>query len=101
MGDARQRMLRLSLIAAGVILAAPVQAIGPGTTSRNDFETEAEAARHCRGRPVVWVTPANHVYYLKGDPQYGSGRPGAYMCEDEASGDRNRPARSKIQAPRQ
>ena len=99
MDDARGRMLRLTLIAAGVVLSGSVQAIGPGTTSRNDFDTEAEAARHCAGRPVVWVVPANHVYYLIGDPAYGSGGQGAYMCEDEASGDRNRPAKT-IQAPR-
>jgi len=93
-------MFRLLLAAAGLVLSAPVHAIGPGTTSRNDFQTEAEAARHCSGRPVVWVVPASHVYYFKSDPGYGSGQDGAYMCEDEASGDRNRPARDKRRAPR-
>ncbi len=100
MGDARGPILRLLVIAAGVILGGSVQAIGPGTTSRNDFQTEAEAVRHCPGRQVVWVVPASHVYYFKNDPGYGNGENGAYMCEDEASGDRNQPASRKIQPPR-
>jgi hypothetical protein len=100
MHEALPGVLRLLLIAAGLALVAPVQAIEPGITSRNDFDSEVEAARHCSGRPVVWVVPASHVYYFKSDPGYGSGRDGAYMCEDEASGDRNRPARDKRRAPR-
>jgi hypothetical protein len=43
---------------------------------------------------VVWVLPASRVYYRKNHPEYGLGERGAYMCEDEASGDRNRPAKN-------
>ena len=99
MADARREVLVRLLIAGGITLSGPAQAIGPGTTSRNDFGTEAEAARHCAGRPVVWVVPANHVYYFQGDPEYGHGQHGAFMCEDEASGDRNRPAGGKLEVP--
>jgi hypothetical protein len=92
--------IALLLSATGLGLAGPAHALGPGTTSRNDFQSEAEAGRHCSGRPVVWVVPANHVYYFKGDPEYGRPGTGAYMCEDEASGDLNRPARNELRTPR-
>jgi hypothetical protein len=87
-----QRVLSL-LLGAGFTFHGPAEALGLGTTARNDFPTEADAARHCQGRPVVWVIPASRVYHRKGDPEYGSGGHGVYMCEDEARGDRNRPAR--------
>jgi hypothetical protein len=93
MREAPPHMLRSVLIVTGLAMCAPVQAMGPGTTSRNDFQTEPEAVHHCAGRPLVWVLPANHRYYHKSDPEYGRGAQGAYMCEDEASGDHNEPAR--------
>ena len=83
--------------AVGVALGFSAHARGPGTTSRNDFDTEEAAMRHCSGRPVVWVILTNKVYYLKGDPEYGGRQQGAYMCEDEAMGDRNRLAPTKPQ----
>jgi hypothetical protein len=61
------------------------------TTARNDFRSEAEANRHCGGRPVVWVIARDQVYFTKADPEYGTKGEGAYMCEDEARADRNRP----------
>jgi hypothetical protein len=75
--------------------AASAQSVTPpprGVTSRNDFQTEAEAVSHCAGRPIVWVIASKRVYFVKGDAGYGTGSEGAYMCEDEARGDRNRPA---------
>ena len=92
MRETPRQVLQSLLVAAGLAYGGAALAIGPGTTSRNDFQTEAEAARHCAGRSVVWVIPASRLYYRKGDPEYGRGGNGAYMCEDEASGDRNRPA---------
>jgi hypothetical protein len=71
-----------------------------GITARNDFRTEAEANRHCRGKPVVWVVARDHAYFTKGDPEYGTKGEGAYMCEDEARGDRNRPGRTAPEAPK-
>jgi hypothetical protein len=61
-----------------------------GTTARNDFQTEAEAQRHCGPRPVVWVIARDRRYLVKGDHGYGVEKNGAYMCEDEANGDLNR-----------
>jgi hypothetical protein len=62
-------------------------------TSRNDFRTEAEARQHCGERQVVWVIPRDHIFSFKGDPSYGAGSNGSYMCLDEAAGDGNHPAR--------
>jgi hypothetical protein len=93
------QVISLLLSATGLTLGGPAHTLGPGTTSRNDFQTEAEAARHCQGRRVVWVIPAGRVYYKKGDPEYGRGEQGAYMCEDEARGDLNRPARNGVRTP--
>jgi hypothetical protein len=75
--------------------AGSAQSVTPpprGVTSRNDFQTEAEALRHCAGRRVVWVIASKRIYFVQGDPEYGAGSEGAYMCEDEARGDHNRPA---------
>jgi hypothetical protein len=72
--------------------AQPIPPRATGVTSRNDFRSEAEAKRHCGGRPVVWVVASERVYFVKGDPEYGRKGPGAYMCEDEARGDGNRGA---------
>src|SRR5947209_12860746 len=33
----------------------PIKKHRNGITSRNDFQAEAEAARHCNGRSVVWA----------------------------------------------
>jgi hypothetical protein len=70
-----------------------------GVTRRNDFPAEAEAIRHCRGKPVVWVIARDRVYFTKSDPEYGTTGEGAFMCEDEARGDRNRAARREGKAP--
>ena len=70
----------------------PIQKHRAGITSRNDFQTEAEAARHCDGRSVVWVIARNRTYFSKQDPGYGTKGRGAYMCEDEAKGDGNHSA---------
>lgn len=63
-----------------------------GITSRNDFEIEAEAERHCNGRSVVWVIARNRTYFSRQNPRYGTKAGGAYMCEDEAKGDGNHSA---------
>jgi hypothetical protein len=70
----------------------PIQKHRAGITSRNDFQTEAEAARHCDGRSVVWVITRERMYFAKQDPEYGTKGKGAYMCEDEAKGDGNHSA---------
>jgi hypothetical protein len=93
---ARTCYLLVSMTAES-LLCVPASAQGvvpgrPGTTSRNDFPIQAEAIRHCVGRRLVWVVAAEHAYYVKGAPGYGTKQGGAYMCEDEAKGDGNRPA---------
>jgi hypothetical protein len=85
----------LGALSATSLEAASAQSVAPpprGVTSRNNFQTEAEAVSHCAGRPIVWVIASKRVYFVKGDAGYGTGSGGAYMCEDEARGDRNRPA---------
>jgi hypothetical protein len=67
----------------------PIQKHRTGITSRNDFETEAEAARHCKGRSVVWVIARDRTFFSKQEPGYGRRGRGAYMCEDEAKADGN------------
>ncbi|MEA2834719.1 MAG: hypothetical protein QOG66_2921 [Methylobacteriaceae bacterium] len=79
--------------------AASVTPRMSGITARNDFRTEAEANSHCRGTAVVWVIAREHVYFTKADPEYGTKGEGAYMCENDARGDRNRAARNGAEAP--
>jgi hypothetical protein len=90
------RAFTATLLASQAASAQSVTPHAAGMTSRNDFPTEAEAKRHCGGRPVVWVVASRRVYFVKGDPKYGAEGGGAYMCEDEARGDRNRLARKGI-----
>jgi hypothetical protein len=89
----------LSALFAAAALGSGAPFAQPGVTSRNDFETEAEAARHCHGRPVVWVVPRDRSYFVKGDRGYGAVAGGAYMCENEAKGDQNRRASSPPRLP--
>ncbi|MEA2840508.1 MAG: hypothetical protein QOF41_1838 [Methylobacteriaceae bacterium] len=93
-----RRYLHSALFSAAVLFCGHVYA-GQGVTSRNDFRTEAEAARHCRGRPVVWVVPRDRSYFVKGDREYGTAAGGAYMCEDDAKGDQNRRASGTPRPP--
>jgi hypothetical protein len=85
-------MAATAVLASQTAFAQPITPPLSGITSRNDFQTQVEAKRHCGGRRVVWVIASERVYYVKGDAQYGRKAPGAYMCEDEAKGDGNRRA---------
>jgi hypothetical protein len=95
----RRSMGSLSRAFAAIALAsqaAAAQSVAPhaaGITSRNDFPTEAEAKRHCGSKAVVWVVPSKHVYFRPGNSRYGVEDGGAFMCENDARGDRNRLAR--------
>jgi hypothetical protein len=71
--------------------AQPAPPRATGVTSRNDFQSEAEAGSHCGGRPIVWVIASERVYFVKGEPRYGV-KQGANTCEDEARGGGNRRA---------
>lgn len=54
-----------------------------GLGASHRFQTAAEAANHCPGDTVVWLSGPNLIYYLPGTAKYGTGT-GMYACKAEA-----------------
>ena len=80
--------------ALGLHATAPAQYHNPSTTneqqgattglgSSHRFPTAADAASHCPGDTIVWLSGAKLVYLLPGAAKYGEGS-GAYACRMEA-----------------
>jgi hypothetical protein len=54
-------------------------------TAADKFKTEAEAAAHCPGDTVVWVSEGKtKVYHLSSSKLYGKTKHGAYACKAAA-----------------
>jgi hypothetical protein len=89
--------LTLGLLVAatlGMQTTAPAQSMSPsarseqqgattGLGSSHRFRTAAEAANHCPGDTIVWLSGPKLVYYLPGAAKYGRGV-GQYACQMEA-----------------
>jgi hypothetical protein len=54
-----------------------------GLGSSHRFRTADDAANHCPGDTVVWLTGSKLIYLLPGAAKYGEGS-GAYACRLEA-----------------
>src|ERR1700756_4981724 len=79
--------LTLALLAAaplGVQTAAAAQPVSPSARSEEEgattglgsshrFRTAAEAANHCPGDTIVWLSGPKLIYYLPGAAKYGRG----------------------------
>ena len=48
------------------------------------YSSEGFARKQCLHDTVVWLSEATHVYYFRGDTQYGMTGDSAYACEHDA-----------------
>lgn len=70
--------------------AALAQQASPAPAPRLTlYKTVSSAA--CTGDTTVWLDPAAHVYYVKGDKLYGKTGRGGYNCRKQADAAGYRP----------
>ena len=66
-----------------------------GAAAANEFTTEAQAKAKCSTGTVVWVNLKSKIYHFAGNPDYGTTKQGAYMCEADATAAGNRAAKNE------
>ena len=69
------------LVAA--ILASAAYAQEPKPPPKLTLYKTANAAA-CAGDTTVWLDPAAHVYYVRGDKSFGKTKTGGYNCRRQA-----------------
>ena len=70
-------------------------ASGGAAGGANQFSSEAQAKAKCPGGAVVWVNLKSKVYHFAGNPDYGTTKQGAYMCEADATAAGDRAAKNE------
>jgi hypothetical protein len=81
------RRIFIALLACTCLFSTAVFAL-------EQFNTEAEAAKHCPQDTVVWLNLATMIWHYKGQRWYGNTKHGAYVCEKEASAEGARATRN-------
>jgi hypothetical protein len=71
------------------------KAASTGAAGANEFTTEAQAKAKCSTGTVVWVNHKSKIYHFAGNPDYGTTKQGAYMCEADATAAGNRAAKNE------
>ncbi len=79
------RRTLIALLAAACTCFYSVEAF-----ALQQFNTEAEAAKHCPQDTVVWLNLPTMIWHYKGQRWYGNTKHGAYVCEKEASAEGGR-----------
>jgi hypothetical protein len=74
------RRIMIALVACTCLYSVTALAL-------EQFNTEAEAARHCPRDTVVWLNLPTMIWHYKGQRWYGNTKHGAYVCEKEAAAD--------------
>ena len=90
--------------AASLITLAAIAVLAPGGSGGEAapapkgevplFPSEHEAEQNCPADLVVWVDPAKHIFYYRGQRWYGSTPTGGYACRKEAEKHGFRPNRT-------
>lgn len=77
-------------------------ASAPATSGRdvsnsgvNQYGSEAQARGRCPSGTVVWANLNSKIYHFAGHKDYGHTKSGAYMCEQDASGQGMRAAKNE------
>lgn len=68
---------------------SPLQSFG-----LDQFSTEQAAQNHCPSDIVVWVNLPTGIFHYKGQRWYGTTKKGAYVCQQEAIKEGDRPSRN-------
>ena len=64
-------------------------------TGANQYQTEAQARFRCGTGTVVWANTDSKIYHFSGNKAYGKTKTGAYMCEQDATGQGMRAAKNE------
>ena len=64
-------------------------------TGANQYQTEAQAKFRCGAGTVVWANLDSKIYHFTGYKEYGKTKAGAYMCEQDATGQGMRAAKNE------
>jgi hypothetical protein len=80
--------------------SAPAATTGSRTatatpTGANQYATEGQARFRCGAGTVVWANTGSKIYHFTGYKEYGKTKAGAYMCEQDATGQGMRAAKNE------
>jgi hypothetical protein len=64
-------------------------------TGANQYQTEAQARFRCGTGTVVWANTDSKIYHFTGYKEYGKTKAGAYMCEQDATSQGMRAAKTE------
>jgi hypothetical protein len=64
-------------------------------TGANQYSSEGQARFRCATGTVVWANLDSKIYHFTGYKEYGKTKAGAYMCEQDASGQGMRAAKNE------
>jgi outer membrane biosynthesis protein TonB len=65
------------------------------TLGANQYSTEVQAKLRCGSGTVVWANLNSKIYHFAGHKDYGNTKSGAYMCEQDATSQGIRAAKSE------
>jgi hypothetical protein len=74
--------MRSTLLHLALLCALPLAALAGPPAGK--FKSEEQAKKHCPSDVVVWLKPANRVYFHKGHLWYATTKDGLYACRKEA-----------------
>lgn len=80
--------------------SAPAATTGARTatatpTGANQYASEGQARFRCGTGTVVWANLDSKIYHFTGNREYGKTKAGAYMCEQDATGQGMRAAKNE------
>jgi len=77
--------------------AAPAKPAPAATAAlgANQYSTEVQAKLRCGSGTVVWANLNSKIYHFAGHKDYGNTKSGAYMCEQDATSQGIRAAKSE------
>ncbi|MGB7779198.1 MAG: hypothetical protein WBL77_21275, partial [Pseudolabrys sp.] len=64
-------------------------------TGANQYASEGQARFRCGSGTVVWANLDSKIYHFTGYKEYGKTKSGAYMCEQDATGQGLRAAKNE------
>ena len=75
--------IRSATVPVAAMLATAALAQEPRSPTKLTLYKTVDAAA-CAGDTTVWLDPAAHVYYLRGDKSFGKTKTGGYNCRRQA-----------------
>jgi hypothetical protein len=73
----------------------PARAATATTLGANQYSSEGQARFRCGAGTVVWANLNSKIYHFAGHKDYGGTKSGAYMCEQDATSQGMRAAKTE------